>query len=893
MNNSKTQTKSAGERLKILQEIGGIGDWEIDLENFSIFWSDIIYDFYEIPKDKPPVDFEFDKQYFPEPYYSLLQETVRKAKEGHRQDGEFLSITPSGKHKWQYSVVIPVVENGKVVRLYGTLQDITERKGLERSVRHHEDRLRNVLDQYTESAIILTREFNITYANNSWRTHYAGTSETTAPLNFLSHLLISDKRVVEEELRKLFSGGMPQLVKEILLAREDGALRNMELTAYSITSPSSGDPEIAVILRDITLSKQQNDELASQKRFFESILDILPADVAIFDTQSRYLFVNHSAVRDTSFRESIIGKTDVEYYRMRNLPMEMAENRMAHHREALAKKTEVAFEELLVDRSGKKRNHLRRLKPILNDLGEVTYVIGYGIDITPLKESERQLMIQAAAIEATLDGIALLGPDEKYFYLNDAHLKLFGYSSSEELIGKTWRAIYPPSEIRRIEKEIFPVLIRDGYWKGETLGIKKDGTPVEQEISLSPLQGGGLVCICRDVSDRKTQEAELHMLAVVARNTNCLVIITDPEARIEWVNDAFAELTGYSSAEIVGKNASKLLSGPLTDPGTLEKIREAVKERKPFRGEILNYGKAGTPYWVYLTINPIFSENGELTKFISVENDITLIKEAEKNTQAALQKEKELSELKSQFISLASHEFRTPLASIQSSVDILEMLTSGIADPEVKSRIELHHQRIVEEISRIRDVMNNVFIVGKFDAGRMDYHPVAGDLEEFIRQVLRVESFHDARWGKVVVKTEGTPFLVEFDPQLFSHVVRNLIANSIKYTVNDAPPEILLRFTSDSVYMEVKDDGIGIPKKDQKKLFQSFYRASNTETIPGTGLGLVVVKRFTEMHKGIVRIESDLNQGCLVSVELPKKQTDAKAKNSNHRGRREVKRKHL
>lgn len=233
------------------------------------------------------------------------------------------------------------------------------------------------------------------------------------------------------------------------------------------------------------------------------------------------------------------------------------------------------------------------------------------------------------AIDHSMDGIALLNAKGEYYYLNDVHLTMFGYGQEEELLGKTWQYIYGDAEIERINDSIFPLLMQKGKWKGETIGKSKAGTSVFQEITLSLMEDGGFICICRDISLRLLNQKKLLLHDSILQYTNSIVIITDINRNIEWVNDSFCGLTGYTVDEVTGKNPGQLLQGKHSDAATIKRFKDAISKGESFSSELLNYKKDGTPYWIEIKCQPLLNENGEVEKYFAIEENITGRKQKE------------------------------------------------------------------------------------------------------------------------------------------------------------------------------------------------------------------------------------------------------------------------
>ena len=510
------------------------------------------------------------------------------------------------------------------------------------------------------------------------------------------------------------------------------------------------------------------------------------------------------------------------------------------------------------------------MRAVRHPNGAFNFALGYGLNINQLKDYESKIKNQEIAIEVSTDGIAILNDKGEYTYLNDAHVKMYGFEKEEELLGKTWRELYHPQEIARIENSIFPEMTLTGTWSGETTGFnQKTGKEIHTEISLTFLPDRGLVCICRDVTERKLRDQNFRQLAVVAAKTGSMVIITDAAARIEWVNEAFLQRTGYTFEEIAGRYPGDFLNGPDTDEAVIGQIRDAIHRMTPFSGEKLSYMKDGSKVWFYLNSTPVFNEKGELANWVSVETDITLLKDAEERIKIALDKERRLSQLKSRFVSMASHEFRTPLAGIMTSIDLVRILMErGRQNNDV--RIEFHLERAMEEIDRMTEIMDNILLFGKMQSDRIPFNPADHDFCEFIRTQsadfrLRFPEH------QIQISSNQPVIMANFDEKLMGHLISNILHNAFKYSPNDSKVMITVEGHADVFKVVIADHGIGIPEAEQEHLFTTFFRASNTENISGTGMGLVIVKQFVEIHSGKIEIQSRESEGCKVILEFPRR----------------------
>ena len=282
------------------------------------------------------------------------------------------------------------------------------------------------------------------------------------------------------------------------------------------------------------------------------------------------------------------------------------------------------------------------------------------------------------ALDASMDGIALLDAAGNYTYLNKEHLSIFGYEKEEELLGKSWEVLYEAAEINRLQTEIFPVLAQEKKWKGETTGKSKTGNPVPQEISLNMLEDGGMICICRNIAPEKEKMKELKLHHEILATTRSMIIVTDPDGKIEWVNKSFMDVTGYTLPEIIGKKPGSFLQGKESEQKEIAKIRGLINQNLPFYAELLNYKKDGTPYWIEIKGQPIFNESGSVEHFFAIEEDIT----ERKNHQKILEESNLRLELALKGIAAATWELNLATGEIYYSDFLYEM--TGYNDNEIK-----------------------------------------------------------------------------------------------------------------------------------------------------------------------------------------------------------------
>lgn len=236
----------------------------------------------------------------------------------------------------------------------------------------------------------------------------------------------------------------------------------------------------------------------------------------------------------------------------------------------------------------------------------------------------------------------------------------------------------------------------------------------------------------------------------------------------------------------------------------------------------------------------------------------------EEELRNALIKEKELSNLKSNIISVVSHEYRTPLATILSSSELLE----HYSDKWSKDKKNLHFQRIQSSVHHLTQLVNDVLILNKTELGQLPFNPAALDLLVLCQEIISELKLTIKTPHRILFNATGSARLACFDEKLLRQLLTNLLSNAIKYSVQEEDVQFYLIWDSDSVTFQICDRGIGIPKDEIAQLFEAFYRGSNIGTISGTGLGLAIVKKCVELHNGQISVESN-GDGTIFTVTLP------------------------
>jgi signal transduction histidine kinase len=233
----------------------------------------------------------------------------------------------------------------------------------------------------------------------------------------------------------------------------------------------------------------------------------------------------------------------------------------------------------------------------------------------------------------------------------------------------------------------------------------------------------------------------------------------------------------------------------------------------------------------------------------------------------SLQKERELNQLKSNFVSIASHEFRTPLAVIRSSIELMQI---NIMRPGVPlNNIEKHVNNVLSEVDHLSELIDEVLTVGKIESNSLTCKKEAIDLHSFLLKIINsVHSIqNDGR--SVTVNSLGIAQPLMADTLLLSHILNNLLSNAFKYSKGKNQPIVTILYEKDDLQIRVKDFGVGIPFDEQGKIFQAFFRAENVHQLPGTGLGMFITKSFIDLHGGQISFKSIPEKGTEFTIWIP------------------------
>ncbi|MBN7813195.1 HAMP domain-containing histidine kinase [Algoriphagus sp. H41] len=341
-----------------------------------------------------------------------------------------------------------------------------------------------------------------------------------------------------------------------------------------------------------------------------------------------------------------------------------------------------------------------------------------------------------------------------------------------------------------------------------------------------------------------------------------ILLLTNAGMEVEFVSQSMEKILEIPVAKSMGKKINQVLDNfpslPLMKPN--QKMVIPVTTPKTKKRLLIEF-----------EFKPQYTPTGSVQAIIAIGRNVTERENSLKKFKDTAFKEKELNQLKSRFVSMASHEFRTPLATILSSALLIEMLLQKDFGPEIKAKIINHVEKIVAQTNRLTDITSDVLLLEKSIQTEMKVSLKRIRIGKFVEDLVDTinrESF-ERRTVKFTMADGDTTVMT--DPSLLTHIFRNLILNALKYSEGALDPEVYLHLRGSYFEVTVKDYGLGIPKEEHEQVFGSFYRAKNVGNIKGTGLGLNIVKELTKKLQGEIWFTSSLGIGSEFYVSFPVK----------------------
>ena len=810
------------------------------------------------------------------------------------------------------------------------VRDVSDRVHTEEKLVSANENLRVTLNSIGDGVIATDNSGNITGMNpvaellTGWNQNDA----TGKPLEEVFNIenTITGERVPNPVLKVLMSGQVIGLANHTKLISKNGAEFQIADSASPIRKHDGSIIGVVLVFHDVTERYAREKALKESEAMLKKAQAVakLGSWVYYFDkdytwgTQESYNL--YGKKRDDPY---------TKYLDTLNLVHPDDKKLLIEAREQLINENIKYNVEFRINRED--NGELRILHSIADierdSEGAPVRIVGTIQDITERRQTAQALIDSEKKFrelyENMRDGIVSFNLEGKITEFNSEFIRMTGYER-DELINLNNQDITPVNSMD-IEDSVFKEqLMEQGYsdtFEKEILTKSGALLPVEIRSYLlrdSNNKPSGVFSLIRDISKRKLFEKERKESEEKYRKIFNLspeaILLIDKDANILDLNTRFIDWLGYSRGRLVGKNIFDLEGLPHL---TKKKIEKNINKLKitpsidPFELDFMSLDGDIKVGWIVSA--PMYDDNGELEYDLVMINDITDRKKAEEEIKnlnkelekrvilrtsqlqnalneledevstrkeaeqkllvakeeltGALEKEKELNELKTRFLSMISHEYRTPLTVILTSTYILDKLYEGTEKDEFKKFLS----KIRNSVETMTQLHDNVLTIGKSEAGTLRIYPSKFDMIELCHEIIEEikiieDSKHDYHFEKNVETLD-----LFTDTKLMRQLISNLLSNASKYSPENSVITLEIYASNLNIMINVNDKGMGISDEDKQHLFESFHRGKNIGTISGTGLGLAIVKKCVDAFKGTINVDSKLGEGTSFKINIPKK----------------------
>lgn len=512
------------------------------------------------------------------------------------------------------------------------------------------------------------------------------------------------------------------------------------------------------------------------------------------------------------------------------------------------------------------------------------YIMALITDITDRKDLEANILLKSEALESANNGIVItdvLKEDGPIIYANSAFKRLTGYAE-DEILNRNCRFLQQDDRDQESINKI-----REAVNKGESChallrNYKKDGSLFWNDLYITPLHNKNgtvtnFIGIINDVTKRKKAEEERNHLATIFDESLNEIYVFDVKT-LKFINANYGaqQNLGYSLQELLNMTPIDIKPGYTTKQfkKTIDVLLKEDVGKIEF--ETIHRRKDGSTYPVEVHLQ--LSSISEKQVLVAIILDITdrknytnkledTVKQRTNELMMALEREKELNDLKTKFLSLVSHEFKTPLSGILTST----MLLSKYTQTEQQDKRDKHITTITEKVHYLNAILNDFLSLEKLETGKIIYRPTNFKLSKVIDEVIYNANMLLKDGQQINYPENIDDYAMYHDEKIIELALSNLVHNAIKYSPENTTIDIKVSQDKEKTVFKIKDNGIGIPKKDQKNIFNRYFRAENALLTQGTGIGLNIVKNHIENLDGSIYFESKTSKGSVFTIELPNK----------------------
>ncbi|MDX2226800.1 MAG: PAS domain S-box protein [Verrucomicrobiae bacterium] len=606
--------------LDEIASMAGIGFWEMDVLTRKIFWSKETRRIHEVDDSYVPTYEKALDFYTPESRVLIRQAVDHAIQTGTRWSQELPFVTGRGRHIWVRTIGRPEYEHEKIIRLFGTFQDVTE----EHTLRSQQE----LFFRYSIDMMCLAgTDGYFKKVNMAFEKVLGYSAEELCSRSFFEFIHPEDQEKTVKVLQSLMSGE-PAVDFENRYRAADGTYRWL---SWSAPAAEPGSTLIYAAARDVTQYREIQDKLLRSEKSFREMADSLDVMIWKTDDKQKFTYFNRRWTEFTGLTfDSLLGEGWLD-------PIHPEDRERVVHVCGTSFKSRESFD--MDYRMRRQDGQFRLIRdhgaPRFDAEGMFAGFVGTCLDITDETMAREEIQKLALIARKTVNAVLLTGPEGLIEWVNEGFTRITGYTMEEAVGKKPGLLLQGPETDPRTVETLRRHIRRREPVRVEIVNYGKSGRPYWLDIEIQPIfnEAGALthfMAIEQDITVRKDMEAMLResekhfkKLSLMARHTNNAVVLTDPSGVIEWVNEGFTRITGYGLREVIGRKPGAFLQGPESDRHAVETLRQAIRSEEAVKLEILNYTKSGNPFWFEIEIQPIRNETGELLHFMAVQQEIT------------------------------------------------------------------------------------------------------------------------------------------------------------------------------------------------------------------------------------------------------------------------------
>ncbi len=647
--------------------------------------------------------------------------------------------------------------------------------------------------------------------------------------------------------------------------------------------------------KDITDRKTLEQQLRTSEARLTSLMNNFNQAIMFEDRDQTILFVNEtfrSFLTNGGLSGDIVGKKSMPLLDEFKNFFEHPDNEVERVKE-LVRNKKTSNNDLLKDRFG--RTYKRQFIPVIAGNEESGFLWVYD-DITETIEASRKLVEQKEYYHRILhelpSDIVILTPEHRFVFANKAAVK--NDDVREWIIGKTMYEYY---QFRKIDRAF--VDKRTAMF-AEVLSTKKststvdvynnpDGTQkyilrvlspfLTQNNTITEVIGYG-IDITDQVRNEKIAELQEKRVRDLLNFTSDGIFTCDGDLNLTFFNPSFARILDVQDdptnprlnlKDLLGENEKQVihyLLGSLTGTEDIQSGNVSITRSGARK---------------YLEISFMKALETAANLYIGKITDVTERVNKEKNLNQMIEKERELNNSKSQFIRITSHELRTPLAIIQANVEILQLAKTLPPEKAMQIKDDEMLSRMAKEVTHMTETLNQLLMISRIENGKIEYSPQMVNLNFYLHEINKELYSPHSDGRRLEISLPAETIKQKIDPKLMRHAIVNLVNNAFKYSTGKQAPTLTLSQTDSETRIDIEDHGIGIPEEDKEKLFTTFFRASNTGVIHGSGIGLTIVEYVVNMHGGKIAFTSEQGKGSVFSIILTKQEEVNNEENTRDR----------